>query len=544
MDTLANSTFGQIVNHLSHQKLFVSSEYKQEFVVPEKYLDCSPKPSSHAGKEKQLNDTDRQTGDESSRSLQDQIDNYIVVDWYDEHDQENPLNWSLRKRLWVLFSALCLTFTTYVATSIFMPGIPDMTRDLNTTHVKAILPFTTFVLVYGIGPMFLSPLSEYAPLGRTYIYIVTYFIFVLLQIPTALASTIEQIIGLRLLAGIFAAPSISTVGATIGDIVPSEYLYAGLLFYAFAGYSAPSCGPLIGGIVTQLIDWRWTFWMECIISGICFVVFCFLLPETNAQTILHRRAKRLRKITGNAFIKSPHEINSILNPSTARDTVIETLWRPIFLAFGEPIVFFLNVYSAFLYIVLNAWFEAFLIVFTDLYHFNLIETGVTYLTSIIGCILGGTFYFFWIRNMSNGKVPEIERYLEPAMFGSFLLPIGLFIFSWGASTFSHWIAPAIGALIFCAGAVNIFQSTFNYLGGGFNRYIASVFAGNCLMRSWAGAVFPVFITPMFTNLGSKNFPVGAGGSVLGGVSLLMIAIPFVIGRYGVKLRARSRYASS
>lgn len=64
------------------------------------------------------------------------------------------------------------------------------------------------------------------------------------------------------------------------------------------------------------------------------------------------------------------------------------------------------------------------------------------------------------------------------------------------------------------------------------------------MRSWMAAVFPVFAsTPMFTNLGSTEFPVGAGGSILAGISVAMIAIPFVIYHYGVKLRGRSQYAN-
>lgn len=566
MDTLRDSTFGQIVNHFSGHKYLQYPEERPEFVVPAKYLSSSLSNAFNSTinekkDESPENQVDLQfTLPESSSSSASSTDielekgvtpeankepnhGYILVDWYDDNDQENPQNWSNFKKVWIIFAMGLLTVSIYMGSSIYTPAVPIMAEELNTSRVMAILPLTTFVLGYGFGPMFLSPLSEYAPLGRTYIYIVTLAIFCVIQVPTALADTIEKIIGLRLLAGFVASPALSTGGATIGDVISPANLYIGLLFWAVAAFCGPTGGPLFGGIFTQLVSWRWTFWFLCIVSGFSLFVLFFLFPETSSGTLLHRRAQRLRRITGNELIKSPHELNKILNPTSAKEVIIETFWRPIFIAFGEPIVFFLNLYCAFIYIIVNSWFEAFPIVFNELYHFNLIESGTVYVSAIIGCIVGGAVYLYWVRRIMKTENPEIEKFLQPAMGGAFTLPIGLFIFAWGSSTHTHWIAPCIGALIFCAGAVNIFQAIFNYLGRGFYRFLASVFAGNCLMRSWSAGVFPVFVTPMYTNLGSKEFPVGAGGSIVAGISVLMIAIPFAINHYGVRLRGRSKYAN-
>ena len=582
IDTITNSVLGNILNHVSTHKLFPHPDEKSSFVVPDKYLSLSNSRCSSDYKqnnlsvlEKQklnniptagratnetitevcntttnsgfiylektpLNDEDETDGDVVDIAAD---NGYIVVDWYDDNDPENPQNWSTLKVGWImgLIGLLCLAI--YMGSSVYTPGVAAMMEDLNTTQVKAILPLTCFILGYGVGPMFLSPLSEHPPFGRTYIYVITLFIFVIVQIPTALADTIEKIIGLRVIAGFMASPALSTGGATIGDMVHPNNLYKGLVVWALFGVSGPAFGPLIGGVITQLVNWRWTFWFLCISTGIVLVLLIAFLPETNHNTILHRRAVRLRKLTGNDKIRSKYEIEKETHTLKLSDLAKETLWRPIFIAFFEPMVLLLNIYTAFIYIILNSWFEAFPIVFEGIYNFNLIENGIVYISVILGAIIGAGIYLYWMGQISREPNPAIEKFLKPAMFGSLFLPIGLFIFAWAASLKTHWIAPCVGSFIFCVGSINIFQAIFNYLGRGFYRYIASVFAGNCLMRSWSAAVFPLFVSPMYHNTAIKDFPVGPGGSILASVSVLMIAIPFVIYRFGVPLRGRSKYAN-
>lgn len=570
MDTIRNSSFGQVLNKFSGRKLFQHAEERAGFVVPLKYKGIDES-SSATLKEKNesanlevpditlapvSSSTSATSSFESSSRLENGIEKseektelsadrgYIIVDWYGPDDQENPQNWSTIKKSWIMIAVAILTTSIYMGSSIFTPGIPDMMVELNTTRVKAVLPLTVFVLGYGLGPMILSPLSEHAPLGRNSIYIITLFIFVLIQIPTALVHTIEKIIGLRVIAGFMAAPSLATGGATIGDTFDPSKLHVGLLLWSISAMCGPTFGPLVGGVLTQLVGWRWNFWFLCICGGAVLAVLIVFLPETNAATLLHRRAERLRRLTGNNLIRSPYKVSKELNPLSFKEIVIETLWRPIVIGFCEPMVFFMNLYCGFIYLIINAWFEAFPIVYTELYKFNLIETGTAYLPSIVGPLFGGVIFVYLIhRYVDSVEDPAIERYMIPAMVGSFFLPVGLFIFAWGASTHSHWIAPIIGSFIFCIGGFMIFQSIFAYLGRGYYRFLASVFAGNCLMRAWLAAVFPVFTTPMFTNLGSTEFPVGAGGSILAGISVAMIAIPFVIFFFGVKLRGRSQYAN-
>lgn len=63
--------------------------------------------------------------------------------------------------------------------------------------------------------------------------------------------------------------------------------------------------------------------------------------------------------------------------------------------------------------------------------------------------------------------------------------------------------PIIGSAWFSVGATLLFNSVMNYLADAYPDYVASVLAGNDIMRSSFGAGFPLFATAMYRNVGSS-----------------------------------------
>lgn len=124
-------------------------------------------------------------------------------------------------------------------------------------------------------------------------------IFVLLQIPTALASNFGMLLAFRFLTGLFGSPALATGGATIADMYRPQKQSYGLAIWGIGAVSGPVLGPLVGGFAVEAKGWSWAIWELMWLSGFCWVFLFFLLPETSSTNILLRRTKRARKITGN-----------------------------------------------------------------------------------------------------------------------------------------------------------------------------------------------------------------------------------------------------
>ncbi|KDQ57708.1 hypothetical protein JAAARDRAFT_130834 [Jaapia argillacea MUCL 33604] len=468
-----------------------------------------------------------------------------LVDWYGPDDAENPRNWGIFKKAFVTSQLCLLTFSIYIGSSIYTAGIPSIVREFGVSDTAAILGLTLFVVGYGIGPMFLAPLSEIPAFGRNAIYIITLALFVILQVPTALAHNLGALLPLRFLAGFVGSPVLATGGASLADIyIPSKRAYA-IGIWGIAAVCGPVLGPLVGGFAAQAHGWRWTIWILLWLSGSSLVILIFTLPETSASHILVKRARRLRKLTGNPNLRSAGEIEQA--HMTAKEVAMMTLIRPFVLSVMEPVVFFLNLYIALVYGLLYLWFEAFPLVFVDIYGFNLGEQGLAFMGIFVGVLLSYFLFCLYCYFVLEKQFEDGGNYIVPekrlpiACAGAFMIPICLFWFGWTSQASIHWIVPIIGSGFFGLGTFWLFQAVLNYLGDAYPRYAASVLAGNDFFRSSFGAAFPLFANAMYKNLGGGG-GVAWGSSLIGFISILMIPIPFVLYKYGGRIRKLSKYA--
>jgi MFS family permease len=163
---------------------------------------------------------------------------------FDETDPENPRQWSRRTKMANVAIIAAMSILSPLASSMFTPGIQQIAESLDSSPEVVIGCTTGFVVMLGLGPLFLAPLSE--TFGRRKLYLVCFTVFALLQIPSALAPNIQTLIAMRTLSGFFGSVGIANGGGTISDMFePSQR--AGVFGWYLLG---PLLGPTLVRIAT------------------------------------------------------------------------------------------------------------------------------------------------------------------------------------------------------------------------------------------------------------------------------------------------------
>jgi DHA1 family multidrug resistance protein-like MFS transporter len=162
-----------------------------------------------------------------------------------------------------------------------------------------------------------------------------------------------------------------------------------------------------------------------------FLLFFFLLPETQTTTILLWRSARLRKLTGNANIHTQTEIDR--KGTKFLHTLGDAIIKPLEICIKDPALLFVNLYTALTYGIYYSFFEAFPLVYLEIYGFNVGEMAIVFLSIIVGCFVAVAIHFsylglYLIPDILKRGLRQQEHRLVPAIFASFGVPVGLFIF--------------------------------------------------------------------------------------------------------------------
>lgn len=398
---------------------------------------------------------------------------------------------------------------------------------------------TVFVIGFGVGPLVFAPLSE--ELGRKIIYVSTLGLAVIFIIPCALAQNIQTLLVCRLLDGIFFSAPMTLIGGSLADIWEAHERGKAMAVFSAAPFLGPVMGPIFGGLLGDFTStWRWIYWTFLISAGFFYVVFSLVVPETHHATLLKRRAKKLREITGDDTYRSLSE----LKIRSGKEVAKESLLRPLILL-QELIVFLITVYMSVAYGLLYMFFFAFPIVFQEQKGWSASKTGVMFLPIGLGVILASVIAPY-VNNDYNKRaqvyrdrreLPPPELRLIPMMFGCWFLPIGLFSFAWTSSPHISWAGPCFSGLACGFGFLSLYNPANNYIVDSYQHYAASALAAKTFVRSIWGACVPLFTIQMYHRLGSEW-----ATTLMAFISLACCLIPFLFFFYGARIREFSKYA--
>lgn len=197
----------------------------------------------------------------------------LVPEYYDARDYPNKVKYLL------VFVVAAAAITGPMGTSIMLPAIDDIVKELHTSASVVNISVGIYLLSLGIFPIWWSAFSEKH--GRRSVYIISYVLFLAFLVGNALAPNIAALIILRFLAASSGASAVQSVGAgTIGDLFAAHERGVAMGFYYLGPLLGPFLSPIMGGAVSQAWGWRATQYTMIIFCGVNLLLIVFVLPET------------------------------------------------------------------------------------------------------------------------------------------------------------------------------------------------------------------------------------------------------------------------
>ncbi|KAF2215219.1 hypothetical protein CERZMDRAFT_109963 [Cercospora zeae-maydis SCOH1-5] len=459
-----------------------------------------------------------------------------LVDWDGDDDPDNPMNFKPARKWAIATSMGSMTLVVTFASSVFSSATMVTAKQFGVSSEVMILGLSLFVLGFAFGPIVWGPFSELY--GRKAPLFFGYAIFAVFQIPVAVATNLQTIFVCRFFGGFFASAPLAVVGGALADFFdPIDRGVAACLFCA-ATFIGPTLGPIMGGFITMsYLGWRWTQWITMIMAALFGTIGFFVIPETFAPVLLQRKAKKLRYQTKNWALHAPADEKEV----NLQEIADKYLLKPFKMLALEPILVLVTLYMSLIYGIIYLFFEVFPISFQEQRGWNLGVGSLPFISVLIGVVFGCVIIIFITKTRTKRKMHEHgdivpEERLIAMIIGGFLLPIGLFWFGWTSSpNISPW-PEIIAAIPIGAGIMMIFLQGLNYLIDVYKMNANSAIAANTFFRSWVGAAFPMFATPMFHNLG-----VPWAMSLLGFLCIALAPVPVLYYIYGARIRKLSKY---
>ena len=258
--------------------------------------------------------------------------------------------------------------------------------------------------------------------------------------------------------------------------------------------------------------------------------------ESRASHLLEQRVRLIRKAIGDASLRTqdPDRVPDL------RTFVRVVLFRPLRLLFTEPIVSMVSAISALAFALIYLFTEVVPIVYGN-YGFSNQETSLAFIPMGAGflCSIFTRIYDRRLATKRGGRLSPEEK-LTGVAIAAPAFAIGLWWFAWTIppAVPASWIVSML-ALIPIGFAINEFDCVLvGYLTDAYTTYASSAFASFSLLRSVLSAVFPLFARQMYTDLGSNY-----ATTTLAAIATIACVSPFILIRYGQRIRKASKFAN-
>ena len=164
------------------------------------------------------------------------------------HDRTNSTKATL---VFPLLLAL-YEIATYLSNDAYLPALPHIARDLNTSHHLIQLTLTTWFMGSASMQLFLGPVCD--RIGRRPVLLFGGIVFITSTVGCALTQDVYLLLILRFIQGSTITSMVVAGYATIHDLFNREQAIHTLAVMNSITVLAPSFGPLFGAIILHFTN--------------------------------------------------------------------------------------------------------------------------------------------------------------------------------------------------------------------------------------------------------------------------------------------------
>ncbi len=178
---------------------------------------------------------------------------------------------------------LGLTSTAYfmvvLDSSVVLTALPRMQHDLHADLASLQWTVNAYGIAFAAGIITAAALGD--RFGRRRIFNIGLTLFTLASAACALAPNAAGLTAARTVQGLGAAVVTPLSLTILTSAFPPQR--RGLIVGIYGGLAglAVAAGPLVGGAVTESLDWHWIFWLNVPIGLIATALATRLLPESH-----------------------------------------------------------------------------------------------------------------------------------------------------------------------------------------------------------------------------------------------------------------------
>ena len=186
----------------------------------------------------------------------------------------------------LLTMALSLAvFMEVLDTTIANVALPHIAGDLGAATSQGTWVITSFAVANAIS----VPLTGWVArrFGEVRLFLTAVLMFVITSWLCGIAHNLTALILFRTLQGLFTGPLIPLSQSLLLAAYPPHRRHLALAFWGMTVITAPILGPIIGGYISDRVQWGWIFFINVPIGILAFLLARHFLNGRETQTERH-----------------------------------------------------------------------------------------------------------------------------------------------------------------------------------------------------------------------------------------------------------------